>query len=114
MYNLFRMSWRAKTFYKIAGSALIVVAGIGFLTVADEFRHTGELAGVTGILVAGIAVALAGFVPRISSTVALQWVAPGVALGLFIGAVMDRAVLAVTGGVIFGLALAFLLHRRAS
>ena len=39
---------------RIAGIILIALAVVGFLTVADDFRHVGELIGVGAILLAGI------------------------------------------------------------
>ncbi|HSP13567.1 MAG TPA: hypothetical protein VLV78_02315 [Thermoanaerobaculia bacterium] len=42
-------------FLRAAGVVLIVLCGLGFLTVADDLRHKGELAGVAAVGVAGIA-----------------------------------------------------------
>jgi len=39
---------------RIIGVVLIAVAIVGFLTVADDLRHIGELIGVGSILVAGL------------------------------------------------------------
>jgi uncharacterized protein (TIGR03382 family) len=39
---------------------LVVVACIGFVTVADDLDHKGELFGVSGILVAGLVLLVAG------------------------------------------------------
>ena len=36
------------------GITLILIGIIGFLTVADDFRHRGELLGVGSILVSGL------------------------------------------------------------
>jgi hypothetical protein len=39
---------------RIGGLILVLAAGIGFLTVADDLRHKGELFGVGSILAAGL------------------------------------------------------------
>jgi len=49
------------TWHKVLGSALVVLASLGFLTVADDLRHTGELLGVSSVLVAGVALLLVAF-----------------------------------------------------
>jgi hypothetical protein len=40
--------------FRIAGFIIIGIAVIGFTTLADEFRHMGELIGVCGVLIFGI------------------------------------------------------------
>jgi FtsH-binding integral membrane protein len=42
---------------RFAGILLIVLSGIGFLTVADDLRHVGELVGVGAIGIVGVIVA---------------------------------------------------------
>ena len=44
---------------RIVGVLLIVLCGLGFLTVADDLRHVGELIGVSSIGIAGIVLVLA-------------------------------------------------------
>ena len=39
---------------RVTGVVLVAVAIVGFLTVADDLRHIGELIGVGSILVAGL------------------------------------------------------------
>ena len=39
---------------RIIGVFLILLGIVGFLTVADDFRHMGELLGVGSILVSGL------------------------------------------------------------
>jgi hypothetical protein len=48
------MSNNVSTFWLVAGITLIVIGIAGFLTVADDLRHTGELFGVGSILALGI------------------------------------------------------------
>lgn len=52
---------------KILGSVLIAAACVGFLTVADELRHTGEFFAVLGILLSGVALLVAGLYPGTDS-----------------------------------------------
>ncbi len=47
--------------FRIAGFIIIGIAAIGFMTVADEFRHMGELIGVSGVLISGIFLVAAGY-----------------------------------------------------
>jgi hypothetical protein len=100
------------TKYKVAGGILVAIAGIGFLTVADELRHIGEFFGVLGILLSGMAFLVAGFVPRASTMFALQWVAMGIGAGMIGGAATDRMVAGVSVGTAFGLLLAFILRTK--
>jgi hypothetical protein len=88
------------------GGALVAVALIGFLTVADDLRHTGEFFAVLGILVSGAALLVAGWFPRAASVLALAWVPVGIALGALAGALTDRVVLGVCIGTAAGLVLA--------
>jgi hypothetical protein len=48
------MNNNVSTFWLVAGITLIVIGIAGFLTVADDLRHTGELFGVGSILALGI------------------------------------------------------------
>jgi hypothetical protein len=99
--------------YKLAGGALVALAGIGFLTVADELRHIGELFGVLGILLSGVAFLLAGFFPKASSLIALQWVAVGIGIGMIGGAATDRMVAGVCVGTLLGLLLGYYMRSRS-
>lgn len=40
--------------YEILGALLILLSLAGFLTVADDLRHVGELATVGGVGIAGV------------------------------------------------------------
>lgn len=98
----------------LAGCALIVVAVIGFLTVADELRHIGEFFGVLAVLLCGVCLLLAGLYPRWSAALALQWAPAGIAVGALVGAATDRVVLGVLLGSGLGLLLARLRRARAA
>jgi hypothetical protein len=47
-------SLRVKSKLRITGLALVGIAVIGFLTVADDLRHIGELVGVGSIMLSGL------------------------------------------------------------
>jgi hypothetical protein len=98
--------------YKLAGGVLVALALIGFLTVADDFHHVGELFGVFGILLAGIAFLIAGYFPKVSTVCALQWVAVGIGIGMIGGAATDRMVEGVCFGAAIGLFLGYILRSK--
>ena len=101
-----------KTFFRVAGFTLIVIALLGYATVADDLRHTGEFAGVTAILIAGLAFLAAGYLHRLSGKLAMQWVAVGVGIGAAVGAATDEMESGVAAGVALGFVLAHLLRSR--
>jgi hypothetical protein len=43
---------------KVLGAPLITLSVLGFMTVADDWRHTGELLGVGSVLIAGVVLLL--------------------------------------------------------
>ncbi len=91
------MRWR-----RIVGILLMVLGCAGFATVADDLRHTGELFGVGGILMAGAMLFAAGSnQPRIRR-LALHRVAAGLGVGLLAGAAIDRVPMCVACGGIVG------------
>jgi len=96
------------------GGALVAIAFIGFLTVADELRHIGEFFAVLGLLLSGAALLVAGWFPRTAFVLALSWVPLGIALGELVGAFTDRVVLGVSIGTAVGLVLARLRRTRHS
>jgi len=49
---------------RVFGIILILAGIIGFLTVADDLRHKGELLGVGSILVSGLILLAVSFGPR--------------------------------------------------
>jgi hypothetical protein len=100
--------------YLALGVALVTAALVGFLTVADDIRHTGEFFAVLGILLSGAALLIAGLFPRTLSVLALHRVPVSVALGALVGAFMDSVVLGVSVGAALGLVLARLRRSRSS
>lgn len=70
------MRWR-----KVTGILLVIVGLTGFGTVADDFRHSGELLGVGGIPTAGLVLLVAGSDNRIMRRIALLILLAGSAPG---------------------------------
>lgn len=85
-----------------AGILLIVVGCLGFVTVADDLRHTGELFGVAAILAIGIVLVISEFDHPISRRLALHWVAVGVGTGVLVGAAIDNVPICVSCGAVLG------------
>jgi hypothetical protein len=96
------------------GSLLVVIALVGFLTVADDLRHSGEFFVVSGILLSGLAFLAWALLPRPHRYLDLRWIGAGVAAGLLPGTVLDRAALGLGVGLVLGLAVAILFRRRVS
>jgi hypothetical protein len=92
------------------GITLIVVALVGFLSVADDLHHSGEFFAVTGTLLSGVALYLSGRFSRIAAHLSLAWAPVGIAVGMLI----DEEVVGVCVGSSFGLLLARKRRRRES
>ncbi|MDI6803394.1 MAG: hypothetical protein QME58_06055 [Bacteroidota bacterium] len=98
---------------KISGVSLIVIAVIGFITVADEFRHTGEFIGVSSILFAGIILLIDGYNFSVSKRLSIHWVAIGVLSGIPLGGLLlDNMPLGVGSGMVIGIFVAFVLGKK--
>lgn len=95
---------------RVLGGCLFVIGVLGFLTIADDLRHTGELFGVGAVMVAGAALFVSPAVRR----VALQWLALGLLVGAAVGAGVDRTRAGVVLGAAVGLFLAFATGKRPS
>jgi hypothetical protein len=90
---------RSRTF----GILLVAAACIGFATVADDLRHTGELFGVGAIMVCGLALLMAGQDNFLTRRLALRWVAVGTGAGFAVGMLIGHMEVGVGGGVLAGL-----------
>lgn len=95
---------RSKKFLVIGG-LLVLIAVLGFLTVADELVHVGEIVGVGSILLSGLVLIIAGLDNPVSRSLELQWLAPALLGGAMLGAAMDNMYLGVGIGGVFGMAL---------
>lgn len=82
------------------------------MTVADEFRHMGEIIGVSVVLVSGIFLVAAGYQNSLTRIFALQWLPVGIGIGLLLGAVIDNMVSGLIGGVLTGLIIAYFARPR--
>jgi hypothetical protein len=75
-------------FYKILGLILIICSIIGYLTVADDIRHTGEFIGVSGVLISGIIFIFFDIKLSIFKRLSLQWIAICISLSIPLGGVL--------------------------
>jgi hypothetical protein len=91
---------------------LVVLGVIGFLTVADDWRHKGELIGVGSVLVGGIILVGTGSQRPILRRVAMPYLAFGLFAGAVLGAVLDNMMLGVGVGGALGLLAALIGARR--
>jgi hypothetical protein len=98
---------------RIVGFGASTLAVVGFFTVADDWRHTGELLGVGSLLLAGLALAAAGWESRLSRRLALPWFAAAIAAGALTGAAIDNMPAGVGAGAALGVALAIVFGRRS-
>jgi hypothetical protein len=85
---------------KVGGIMLVIAGRIGFLTVADDLRHPGELAGVASLLLAGIVLVASG--RPATRGLALHWVAVGIGIGIVAGAAFDHMLVGLGGGAALG------------
>lgn len=91
------VNWR-----RVTGLFLVVVGCIGFGTVADDLDHAGEFFSISGILVAGLVLLVAGSRYMMARRLPLHWIPIGIGVGEAIGAVMDKSPEAVLGGAALG------------
>lgn len=101
------MSWS-----RAAGALLVLIAAAGFLTVADDLRHVGELLGVGSILLIGLLVFASSFLSSASDRVAVLWLAGAIGLGAAAGGATNHMTAGVVGGLAAGGALAAIFRRR--
>lgn len=101
------------TLYKILEIFLIVLAIIGYFTVADDLRHTGEFIGVTSLLLSGIIFLLVDLQLRIFKRLSLQWIAVFILLGIpFGGTLLDNMPVGIGMGFFLGLLAAIIFGKR--
>jgi hypothetical protein len=95
---------------KVFGSILIVVALLGYLTIADDLRHVGEFLGVTTILISGIILLGGGFfkgrVPLIMSRILSIGLLSGIPLGGWLDSMILGPLMGFGVGIVFSIALA--------
>jgi hypothetical protein len=91
----------------IAGLAMVALSLVGVVSVADDWRHVGEIAGTVALFLGGLALVGDGL-GILAERLALRWVSLGLLAGAFAGAVADRMAAGVAGGLVLGLILAHL------
>ena len=94
------------------GLCLIGIAMAGFLIVADDLPHSGELFAVAGILMSGVALFVSSRFPHITTHLCLAWLPVGIGIGMLIGAMIDKEPSGVSFGLPLGLLLARMFRRR--
>jgi uncharacterized membrane protein len=97
---------------RVVGWLLVALSVVGFLTVADDFRHMGEVLGVTSMLVIGVLLVIADSATSRSSRIAMLWLAGAIGIGAAVGATIDNMPVGTGGGLIIGLVLAAVLGLR--
>jgi hypothetical protein len=101
------------SFYKILGLILIVCSIIGYFTVADDFRHTGEFIGVSSVLISGIIFLFVENKLSIFKHVSLQWLAIFILLSIPLGGVLlDNMFLGISIGIVMGILLAYIFGKK--
>ena len=91
---------------RVVGWLLVALSVVGFVTVADDFRHIGEVLGVTSTLFIGVLLLIADSATSRSTRVAMLWLAGAVGIGAAVGAALDTMEVGTGGGLIVGLLLA--------
>ena len=102
----------ARRWTRIVGIGASILGVLGFFTVADDWRHTGELLGAGSLLLADLALAAAGWESRLSRRLALPWFAAAIGAGALFGAAIDEMPSGVGAGAALGVALALFFGGR--
>jgi hypothetical protein len=97
---------------RVVGALLVVIGAAGFLTVADDLHHVGELLGVGSVFFIGILLLVAGSPKSRSGRLAVWSLAGAVGLGAVAGAAIDNMPAGVGVGSIIGLLMAAVAGRR--
>ena len=97
---------------RLAGSLLVLVGVVGFVTVADDLRHVGEILGVASVLLTGLLLLAAGLAKSTPRRVATYWLAGAVGVGAMAGAAMNNMPVGVGGGLTIGAIAAAVIGRR--
>jgi len=102
------------TFYRICVTFFALIGIIGFFTVADDFRHSGEIVGVGSVLLAGVILLIGEIRWSTTRHLRLQWIAFGLLAGSILGAGLDNMLLGVGLGTAVGIMVAVLAANSRS
>jgi hypothetical protein len=99
--------------YRLYGLILIICALLGYIFVADELHHFGELLGVTSIFLAGVILIVIDTKLNIFRRLAIQWISVGLLISIPVGGiVLNNMPLGITICSLIGLILAFVFHKK--
>jgi uncharacterized membrane-anchored protein len=85
---------------------------MGFLTIADDLRHVGELLGVGSILLVGLLLLIAGSSKSSLNRPAALWLAGAIGTGSVGGALVDNMPVGLCLGFTIGVLIAVASRRR--
>jgi hypothetical protein len=91
---------------KLTGAVLMLAGIMGFIFIADDLRHTGELIGVSAVLVSGILLYLCDVKRLKRFRLYLKWISYGLLAGLLVGGIIDNMILGESAGIILGFMVA--------
>jgi len=95
----------------VVGSLLVVISALGFLTIADDPDHVGEILGVGSVLFIGLLL-IASSTKSGWNRFVVWWLAGAIGIGAVVGAVIDSMPVGVGGGLTVGLVMAAVAGRR--
>jgi hypothetical protein len=100
------------TLSRVTGGILILIALLGYCTVADEFHHFGEFLGVTCILASGIILLIKDSRLNRFKNLALEWISVSLIFSIpFGGIVLDNMPLGIAIGLSAGIITAIAIGK---
>ncbi len=103
------------TWPRVTGGILILIALLGYCTVADEFHHFGEFLGVTCILASGIILLIKDSKLNRFKNLALEWISVSLIFSIpFGGIVLDNMPLGIAIGLSTGIITAIAIGKIKS
>lgn len=97
---------------KVLGAFLVAIGLAGFLTVADDIRHAGEILGIGSILAAGVVLLDVGPGRLMFTRHAAQWISFGLLAGAGFGAGIDNMPAGIGLGAALGSLVGFVMGRK--
>jgi uncharacterized membrane protein (UPF0136 family) len=96
-----------RTWLRASGSLIVSLGIVGFLTVADDLRHLGEVLGVGSVFLIGALLVGAGQTRSEFARNAMCGIACGLAVGGIVGVAIDNMPVSLGSGLAIGAAVAF-------